>query len=147
MVFFGEISVFFQLSLVGLFGGKRTYLHLETPVMHEVFLLKTYSILIVKLCARGFCFQHRGLSFMRYMFPHFSSIGLFWTKWVFLHLENSDLRELSFRKLTQFSHAKKVLDATASITNEFVSGDTQVSSTQLNRPIWNKDSISPCGKS
>jgi hypothetical protein len=45
---------------------------------------------------------------------HLSWIGLFDTKWAFLHLENSDLQEYSFQKLTQFSQGNNVLDAAAS---------------------------------
>jgi hypothetical protein len=46
-------------------------------------------------------------------------------------------------KLTQFSQGNKVLDAPVSITDGLLSKDTCVSSTLLNRPIWNKVSLSP----
>jgi hypothetical protein len=52
-------------------------------------------------------------------------------------------RKYPFEKLTEVSQGKNVLDATASMTNAFLWRGTCVSSTQLNRPIWNKDSLSP----
>jgi hypothetical protein len=52
-------------------------------------------------------------------------------------------RKYSFQKLTQFTQGNNVLDAAASNTDGFVLRDTYVSSTQLNRPIWDKLSLSP----
>jgi hypothetical protein len=51
-------------------------------------------------------------------------------------------RQYSFQKLTQFSLGKKVLNAPASILHGFFSGDTCVSSPQLNNPVWNKTCVS-----
>jgi hypothetical protein len=48
-----------------------------------------------------------------------------------------------FPKLAQFSQGNNVLDAPASTTHEFLSRDTCVSSTQLNRSIWNYMSFTP----
>jgi hypothetical protein len=58
-------------------------------------------------------------------------------------LKNLSCREYSFQKLTQFSQGNNVLDAPAFIKDGFLCRDTCVSSTQMNRPIWNKESISP----
>jgi hypothetical protein len=41
------------------------------------------------------------------------------------------------------SQGNNVLDATSSNTYGFLSGDICVSSTQLYRPIWNKESLLP----
>jgi hypothetical protein len=41
VVFFGETHIFVQLSFIGLFGGNKTNLWLETPKLQEVFLSKT----------------------------------------------------------------------------------------------------------
>jgi hypothetical protein len=49
----------------------------------------------------------------------------------------------SFQKQTQFLHGNNVLDAAACNIDGFLWRDTFVSSTQLNRPIWNKMSLSP----
>jgi hypothetical protein len=40
VVFFGEIHVVIQLSLIGIFGTKRVYLQLEKLKLQEVYLLK-----------------------------------------------------------------------------------------------------------
>ena len=37
---FGEIHVFLQLKLIGLFGADRAYLHFEFHELQEVFLSK-----------------------------------------------------------------------------------------------------------
>jgi hypothetical protein len=54
-------------------------------------------------------------------------------------LKSLSCRKYSFQKLTQFSEGNNVLDAPASNTNGFLLRDASVSSTQLHRPIWNKD--------
>jgi hypothetical protein len=48
MVFLVEIHVLVQLRLIGQFGTKRAYLHLEKPKVQEVFLSKANSILTEK---------------------------------------------------------------------------------------------------
>jgi hypothetical protein len=53
----------------------------------------------------------------------------------------------SFPKLTQLSQGRNVLDAPASTSDGGLWTDTCVSSTQLNKPIWNKQSLSPLLKS
>jgi hypothetical protein len=52
----GEIHVVIQLSLIGLFGTKKAYLHLEKPKLQEVLPLKSNSVLTGKECARCSCF-------------------------------------------------------------------------------------------
>jgi hypothetical protein len=51
-------------------------------------------------------------------------------------------RQCSFWKLTQYSEGNSVLHATAAKTNGFLSRDTYVSSTLLNRHMWTKESLS-----
>jgi hypothetical protein len=46
-----EIHVLIQLTLKGLFGTWRAYLHLEKPKFQEVFLPKTNSVLTGRQCA------------------------------------------------------------------------------------------------
>jgi hypothetical protein len=55
IAFLGEAPVYLQLSSIGLFLAQRAYLHLETPKLQEVFLLKTNSVLTGKKCAEGSC--------------------------------------------------------------------------------------------
>jgi hypothetical protein len=61
----------------------------------------------------------------------------------FFSLENYDLQEKSFQKLTHFLQGNNVLDAAASNTDGILWRDTCVSSTLLNGTIWNKVSLSP----
>jgi hypothetical protein len=61
-----------------------------------------------------------------------------WNKRGYLHLENPWLQKYSLDKLAEFSKEFSVLDVPASDTNCFLLRDTCASSTQLNRPIWNK---------
>jgi hypothetical protein len=58
-------------------------------------------------------------------------------------LRTMSFKKYSFPKLTQFSQGKNVLDAPASTSDGGLWTDTCVSSTQLNKPIWNKHSLSP----
>jgi hypothetical protein len=73
-----------------------------------------------------------------HVFLQLSQIGLFGTKCAFLPLNTPRDRQYSFPHLTQFTQRNKVLDALASNLDGFLSRDTCVSSTQLNRAIWNK---------
>jgi hypothetical protein len=63
-------------------------------------------------------------------------------KWAFLHLETMIYRKYFFKKLTQFSLGNNVLDANSSNTDGCLWTDTCVSLAQLNRPIWDKLSLS-----
>jgi hypothetical protein len=72
-----------------------------------------------------------------------SRISLFGANRAYLTLKHLSCMKCSFEKLTQFSQGNNVLDAPASYTNVSLSRDTGVSSTQLNRPIWNNVSLSP----
>jgi hypothetical protein len=47
-------------------------------------------------------------------------------------------RQYSFVKVTQFSQGNNVLAGPASNLDGFLSGDTCVSLTELNMPIWKK---------
>ena len=49
IVSFGEMQVFLQVRLIGLFGTKRAHLHLEKPRVQEEFFSKTASIFFEKL--------------------------------------------------------------------------------------------------
>ena len=58
-------------------------------------------------------------------------------------LEELSLQKDSFQKDSQFSLVNHVLHAHASNTTWFVSRHRCVLSTQLNRPIFNKEIVSP----
>jgi hypothetical protein len=57
--------------------------------------------------------------------------------------KNLSSRNVAFQKLTHISQGNNVLGAPASKTDGFLSRDTCVSSTQLNMPTWNEDSLFP----
>jgi hypothetical protein len=56
------------------------------------------------------------------------------------------LQEVLLSKLTQFSQENNVLDAESYDIDGFLWRDTCVSSIQLNRTIWKKDSLPPPSK-
>jgi hypothetical protein len=58
-------------------------------------------------------------------------------------LKTTICRKYSFQKLILFLQGNKALEAPGSNTHSFLSRDTCVSSIQLNRPIWSKQSLSP----
>jgi hypothetical protein len=58
-------------------------------------------------------------------------------------LKTVNRRNFSFQKLTLFSQGNNVLDAAASNIDGFLWREREVSSTQLNRPIWSKESLCP----
>jgi hypothetical protein len=61
----------------------------------------------------------------------------------FTNLKTVICRKRFFQKLTQFPQGNNVLDDPFSTTHEFLSRDTCISSTHLNRPIWNAMSFAP----
>jgi hypothetical protein len=56
-------------------------------------------------------------------------------------LKNISSWKCSFPKRTQFSDGNYLLDAAVSYTDGFLWRDSYVSSTQLNRRIWNQQSV------
>jgi hypothetical protein len=60
----------------------------------------------------------------------------------FVTLKTQIGRQYSSQKLAQFSQGNNVLDVPASNIDGCLSRDTCISSTQLNRPIWKKRSVS-----
>jgi hypothetical protein len=58
------------------------------------------------------------------VFHQLSRIGLFATKRAFVHLEDSDLQEDFFPKLTLFSQGNYLIDAAASHIAGFLRRDT-----------------------
>jgi hypothetical protein len=141
MVFFVGLHVFLQLSWIGLSPFWNTYIGRNIPFKNYLnFNRET-------MCKRLLLLTHMIFFHEINVFLHLSWIGLFGTKWDILNLENNNLHEEFLSKLTQFSQGNNVQDGTSSNTYEFLLRDTCVSSTQNNRPIWNKESLSPPWKS
>jgi hypothetical protein len=61
----------------------------------------------------------------------------------FSRLKCVTFRKYSFQNTLQLSKGINVLNAVVSIVHGYLWRDTCVSLTQLNRPIWRKQSISP----
>jgi hypothetical protein len=68
-------------------------------------------------------------------------IGL-WTKEPISTLKKLSWRKYSCHKFSQFLHGINVLHGAASSVGGFLWTNTCFSSTQLNRPVWNKVSLS-----
>jgi hypothetical protein len=145
MVFFGEIHVFPQLRWIVLFGANRPYIHFETPQLEKVFPSQTKWISTGKPCARCNSFQYKWISFVIYMCFSTTLNRQMWNKMSLSpHWKYS--RKYSFQKQTQFLQGNKVLDASASNTDGFLSRNRCLLLTQLNRSIWRKMSLSPSWK-
>jgi hypothetical protein len=68
---------------------------------------------------------------------------LIWSKMNHSPPWNSDLKEISFETLTQLSQGNNAIYTAASNIDDFPWRSTCTFSTQLNRPIWSKQSLSP----
>jgi hypothetical protein len=137
-VFFRKIHVFHQLCWIGLLQRKRAYLHFEKPAWPEIFLPKTNSILRRKQSGRCCCFSHKWFSFERCM--------CFFNSDEEAYLEQNEpicsLKNLLVGSIL----GTNVLNGPASNTNGFLLRVKCDLSTQLNSPIWNKESLSPYWK-
>jgi hypothetical protein len=63
-----------------------------------------------------------------------------------LQLGNYDLQEVFLSKVTHFSEGNKVVHVPVCNTDGCLWRDSSVSSIQLNRPLWNYESLSPLWK-
>jgi hypothetical protein len=75
-----------------------------------------------------------------HVFPQLRGIGLLGTKTLYLHLQKHKLQEVFLSKTCSVLTGKQCFRCSFSITDGFLWRDTCVSSTLLNRPIWNEDS-------
>jgi hypothetical protein len=124
--------------------NKISLPHLEKCDLQDVFISKINSILTGKQCAKCFQLQHRWFCLVRYMFFFNLSEKAYLEQTApFFTLENLCCRKYFFQKLTQFSQGNNVFDVPPVKTEGFLLRDTFVSSTQVNRPIRSKISLSP----
>jgi hypothetical protein len=103
------------------------YLHLETPKLQEVFLSKTLLILLWRDTCISSPQPNRPICANR----------------AYIHLKTVIWRKYLLQTLIQFSLGNNDLDATASNRDGCLWRDSCLSSNQLNRPIWNKMTLSP----
>jgi hypothetical protein len=143
MVFFWEIHVFLQKSWIILSAAHRAYIQLENCDLQEAYIAKTNSFVTWKQCSRCCCSLQRWMSLERYVFLQFSRIGLFGTKWTFVHFDNYDFPEVFLKKKLN-SHRETMFLMLMLLTQiVFYRALYVFFSTQLTRPIYNKDSLSP----
>jgi hypothetical protein len=105
--FFGQIHVFLQLSWIGLFGVKTAKINPETSKWQKVFLSKTNSYLQGNNVLDAPTFHTNDFLQQIHLFHHLSQIGLFGTKWAFLHLENHDFQEVFLSKTNPIHTGKQ----------------------------------------
>jgi hypothetical protein len=126
-----------------IFWTNKAYIHLEIPKLQEVFLSKQSQFLQVNTVLDAPASNTDGFLWEIHTFHHITWTALFGTKWVFPIFITVICRKYCFPKLTEFSQENNVLDFAASSVFGFLWRGTWVSSTQLNRPIWRKQSLSP----
>jgi hypothetical protein len=143
MVSFGVIHVFLQLRWRGHFGIKWAFLHLENYDFQEVFLSKTNTILTGKMCLMLMFLTQMFFFWTIHVFLHLSKEGLFGANRAYLHHETLKLQEVFLSKPKSILTGNNMLDAAAANIHDFLWRDIYVSSTQLNRRLWIKQSLSP----
>jgi hypothetical protein len=140
--FFGEILVFLQLRWIGVFWANR-YSTTLSNLLEEDFLSKRTQI------SQGTMYYMllqltQMVNFWEIpVFLLLSWVGLLGTIWIILHLEIMIWRKYSFETLTQLSQGNNTICAAASNIDGFLWRSTGIFSTELNRPIWSKQSLSP----
>jgi hypothetical protein len=72
------------------------------------------------------------------VFLQIRRIGAFRINFVIIPIENPVGQAVFLSKLTLFSQGNNVVDSSPSNIDGIISRDKYVSSTQLNKPIWNK---------
>ena len=146
MVFFTEVLVFGQFSWIVLFGTKRAYLHPVNLKFQEASFAKSNSVLKGNNVLDASASNTDGFLWRDALVFQLDWISLFGTKSAYVLPPNLCCRKYSFQNLTQFLQGNNVIHALASDTDSFLSTDTCVSSTELNRRIWNKICLSPLWK-
>jgi hypothetical protein len=104
---------------------------------------QTNSILAGKQCGRFSTFKRRWFSMTDTCVSSAQLNRPIWTKCVFSTLKSLFGSQFFFQKLIQFSARINVLHASHSNIDAFLFRDTCGSSTQLNRPIWQKMCVFP----
>jgi hypothetical protein len=123
--------------------NKMILIHPENSDWQEYSIQKVIQVSLVNNALRAWASDPDCSLSEIHAFHHLRWIGLWETKWTFVQVGNSDLQEVFFPKLTQFSQGNNMVDAAASNINGFLWRDTCVSSPMMNSPIWNKMSLSP----
>jgi hypothetical protein len=94
------------------------------------------------------CYQQQLLEqmvFFReiYVFLQLSLSGVVGNKWAFLHLENCDLQEAFLSETHSILTGKQCTRCSISKRDGFLLRGLCISSAELNRLIWSKESLSP----
>jgi hypothetical protein len=122
--------------------SKETYHHLETPQLRKISCQK-----LTQFSQGTMCYMLLLLTQMvNFWEIHVSSLLLnrpIWNKLNHFPPWNYDLQEVFLSKTNSALTGNNVLDVAASNIDDFPSRGTCVFSTQLNWPIWSKQSLSP----
>jgi hypothetical protein len=141
MVFFLEIHIFLELRWICIFGAKRGYLLHENYDLQDVFISKIKSFFTGNPCARCCTFYYRRYFGEIPVFLPLSWIALLEANRAHSTLKLLTIRKYPFQKLTQFSYRNNMEVAPASKWDGILYRHVYVSSTRLNRPIWNNGDI------
>jgi hypothetical protein len=142
----GEINVLFHLIWIGLLRAQWSYLHHEIPLLKEVFLEKlsqfpqgNNALDLPASNTDGCLWTDTCVSLTQLNRPIWYKMSLCppWKLWF----------AEAFLSKTNSAHRETILgDAPASNTDDFLWRDTCFSSTHLNMHIWDRESLSPPGK-
>jgi hypothetical protein len=134
-------SCFSSTQLIVLFGTKRAYLHLEKPKLHlysyqELTQFSQGNNVLDASVSNTTCF------FLEiHVYLQFSRIGQLVTR-AYLHLEKSKFEEVSISQTYSILTGNQCATWCILLHRWFLWTDTCVSSTQLNKPVWNIESLS-----
>ena len=102
-----DLYMSLQLSWIALLGAKRTYFSLSTPCLQEVSVSKADQDLTKYNVLDAPASNTDGFLYEIQVFLQLSWVGLFGTKWAFIHLENCDLQELFISTINPFLTGKQ----------------------------------------
>jgi hypothetical protein len=116
--------------------------HIQKPKVLEVFPSKIKLILTGKQVAWCYSFKYRCISFEPYMwFLNLAQQSNCEKTVPISTLKGMLSTKCSFQEVTQFSLCNNILNTPNPNQDSFLVSDMWVTSTELNRPIWNKDPI------
>jgi hypothetical protein len=139
MVFLGMLDVFFLLRWIGQFGTNEPSSPSKLRFAGSI-PLKTNTVVTVKPCASSGT-SNRSFSLEWHICFSNQLNRPVLTNRAYLHLEKPKLHVVFHWKTKAILTAKKVLNVLAYNTNGFLLKVPCVSSTLLNTPIWNKESL------
>jgi hypothetical protein len=143
MIFFGEIHVFLQLSLIGIFVQTEPISTWKTVICRK-YLLQTLIQFSLGNSVLDATASNRHLFLLRDTCVSSTQLNrLIWNRDNLSPLWKPQIRKYFIQKLTPFSKGINLLDAAASNIDGFLQRDTWVLWTLLSVPTWSKESLHP----